>query len=134
MRVTYLLLAAGLVTGCDAGSLLTGSDCTESVDQTIDVDSPAQPAVQLKIDSCRLDIDACGTLCTRVMADHNLGGGMPFTDLPGTGAPGFPDTTFVPWTKCVVSFEGGTTHVEVAFNQFNGGPNCPQFGEGDGVP
>ena len=128
VRTYQLLVVAGLVTGgCDT-SLLTGSDCTESVDKTIDLDNPL-PSVQLKIEACRVDIDACGALCSRVMADNNLGGGgftgggQPFPDQGG----GAPSDTFVPFTKCAVSFEGTTTHVEVAYDQFNGGQNCPVF-------
>lgn len=127
MRVYQLLVVAGAVAlaGCDT-SILTGSDCTESVDKTIDLDSPL-PAVQLKIEACRVDIDACGALCSRVMKDNNLGssgfmgGDLPF---PNQGAPA---DTFIPFTKCAVSFEGTTTHVEVAYDQFNGGENCPVF-------
>ena len=133
VRAYQLLLVAGLVTGCDT-SLLTGSDCTENVDKTIDVDNPV-PAVQLKIESCRVDVDACGALCTRVMADNNLGGGIPIGPTTGGDFPGAPGGTFVPYTKCVVSFEGSTTHVEVAYDVFNGGPNCPVFDNaGGGMP
>jgi hypothetical protein len=129
VRVPQLLLVAGLVTGCDT-SLLTGSDCTTSVDKTIDVESPALPPVQLKIESCRVDIDACGALCTRVMADNSLGGGGPISDV-GLPPGGAPSGAFVPYTKCEVTFEGATTHVAVAYDQFNGGANCPVF---TGVP
>jgi hypothetical protein len=140
VRAYQLLIVAGAVAveliGCDT-SLLTGSDCTESVDKTIDLDNPLPP-VQLKIESCRVDVDACGALCTRVMADNNLGGGINGGGpSPGLGDqfPGAPSDTFVPYTKCAVTFEGSTTHVEVAYDQWNGGENCPVFDNaGGGMP
>ena len=130
MRV--YLVALVLAAGCDT---LTGKDCTETVDQTIDVQSPAQPAMELKVDSCRVDVDACGALCIKVMADNNINPNSGGEVVPGTGgAPGFPTNTLppIPYTKCAVTFEGATTHVEIGYVNYNGGPNCPQFAEGAG--
>jgi hypothetical protein len=134
VRLPYFLVMAGLVGGCDLGPLLTGQDCTESAEQTFDIDTPAPPSMQLKIDSCRVDVDACGALCTRVMEDHGLATNIAFP--PGMG--GIPDQgfgqDFVPYTKCAVTFDGGTAHVDVAYDQFNGGDNCPVFDQaGTGV-
>jgi hypothetical protein len=54
------------------------------------------------------------------------------TAFAGLGAP---SDTFVPYTKCAVTFEGSTTHVEVAYDQWNGGENCPVFDNaGGGMP
>jgi hypothetical protein len=133
--VRALLVAVVVLGACDsADDLLTGSDCTETVETTYDLDSPAKASTELKIAQCRLDVDACASLCNQVLIDHGQGnqGQVPFDGEPE--APGF-FGSFNLFTKCQVSFEGNTTHVDVAFDQFNGGPNCPVFDEaGGGMP
>ena len=115
VRAILLLLFAS----CSVGDLVTGPDCTEHVDKTIDEQEPTTPAMHMKIESCRLDVDACGVLCSNALG---VTGTQP---VPNGG-------TFVgeTWDTCDVTFEGDTTHVHVAYTQINSGPNCPVFEEG----
>jgi hypothetical protein len=119
--------------GCNSvDDLLTGSDCTETVENTYDLDSPSKASTQLKIEQCRLDVDACSSLCNQVLVDNGQGGQgqVPFG---APEAPGFLGSGNL-FSKCQVSFEGNTTHVDVAFEQFNGGANCPVFDQAGGMP
>ena len=48
--------------------VLIGKDCTSTEDQTWDVTDPDQ-ALAFKIDTCRIDVDACDALCTFMMSE-----------------------------------------------------------------
>jgi len=97
-----ILVAVG---ACGAEDALIGKDCTSTEDQTWDLQNPDTPT-EFKIESCRIDVDACPALCTYVLTQHSVSGSA---------------------TGCEVEFEGGITHVTASYQVFNGGPNCPVF-------
>ncbi len=119
VRAILLLLFAS----CSVGDLVTGPDCTQHVEKTVDVEQPTDASTTLKIESCRLDVDACGVLCSRVLGTTGI---QPF---PNGGD--FAGQTF---DKCTVTFEGATTHIDVAYTQINSGPGCPVFEQGTTAP
>lgn len=83
---------------CGATDVLIGQDCTSTEDQTWDVTAP-DAAMSFKIESCRMDVDACPTLCTYMMA---------VKEVSSSGAP-----------TCDVEFEGGTTHIKATYEVTN---------------
>src|SRR5262245_49583708 len=77
-RILQQVVLAGLPlgTGCIAEKVLTGGgDCYETHRVTIPVSLPAEPSLQLRIESCRLDVDACTELCAMVMQRSGIGNG-----------------------------------------------------------
>lgn len=104
MRIPFvcILLALG---GCGAGEALLGKDCNSTEDQTWDLQDPDVPT-DFKIESCRVDQDACMALCAYVLQQHSVG-------------------SFA--SQCDVEFDGAVTHVKATYEVFNGGPNCPVF-------
>lgn len=51
-----------------------GNRCGVASHETITVAEPAEPPMQLRIESCRVDADACMDLCTTALAQHNVFG------------------------------------------------------------
>jgi hypothetical protein len=84
--------------GC-VEDVLIGKDCTSTEDQTWDVTDPDQ-ALAFKIDSCRLDVDACDPLCTYMMTVKQVSS--------NSGA-----------SACDVEFEGATTHIKATYEVAN---------------
>jgi hypothetical protein len=116
MRTPDLLLRLALaswpavaVAACDNGGFepIPTDQCTihRNADYTIDL--PAAPSMTLKVESCRLDADACTNVC---LAEINK------------------DGKFGTVTSCGVSFFSDSVSVTVAFDE----NQC--FGEGDGGP
>src|SRR5678815_1785456 len=69
-RVLQAIVLAGLP-ACGLGEGVIGTvgggsdtDCERTVTKKFDVAEPAEPPVQLRIESCRVDVDACLDLCT----------------------------------------------------------------------
>ena len=98
------ILALLLVTACGTEDVLIGKDCTSSEDQSWDLDNPDM-ATAFKIESCRVDADACTALCTFIMQTNQV--------VSNAGA-----------TSCDVTFEGAITHVTAQYDVSNGGPGC----------
>jgi len=48
------------------------ADCVEVGAQTFRLDMPADPALQLRIDSCHVDVDACEALCSMALGRAGL--------------------------------------------------------------
>jgi hypothetical protein len=100
------IVIAGLPAAAGCTSLYS-SDCIERKDKTIDIMEPAAPALQLKIEACRRDVDACNDLCVAAMEQVSL-----FT---------YP-------IDCDVTFQSASTKVYVVYDEYNGGANCPVDG------
>ncbi len=107
-----MLLRVGLVglvcsaAGCllDPLGIFNGDgDCVDHLNKTFNVTTPANPPTQLRIDSCRVDVDACTSLCAIVLQD---------ADIEGTT------------TKCEVTFIGERVKLEVAYDVFDNSGNC----------
>lgn len=147
-----LLLAVPVVIGCSTSDSPptntslgflnnNNSDCTQHTHLTVSIDEPAPPAAQLRIESCRVDQDACMDLC--VFALDNLskypewmGGVTPPSfgggDIlpPGGQIPASPQ--FQP-SVCKVTFDGSTAHAEIAIDTPKFGPGCAvEAGTADG--
>jgi hypothetical protein len=93
------VMAAGCV------EAVIDDDCVDTVERSYELSTPAPPALQLKIDRCRIDVDACTDLCREAMELNNV----PMT------AP----------TACKVVFLDSTVHVDVSFEVSSDGEDCP---------
>src|SRR5262245_58252815 len=108
-RILHQVVLAGLPVGAGAclDGVLPGQQCYEQVDRVIPIQTPADPSLQLKIDSCRVDVDACNELCAMAMQR--------------SGIPGGP-------TGCKVEFQGSVVAVAVRYEVSHDGANCPVEG------
>jgi hypothetical protein len=95
-RVLQSIVLAGLP-ACDLGALDTvdEDECYRSVSKEFVLTPAADPPLRLRIESCRVDADACAELCTMVMSRAGLG----------------------PHSWCSVSFEGEDTHVTTTYRE-----------------
>ncbi len=98
-RVLQTIVVAGLP-ACGVGDLTGGSgvvedECYRDIAKSFTVDTPAEPALQLRVESCRLDADACMELCRILMTR---------AQLPG------PST-------CDVEFQGDEVHVATGYRE-----------------
>jgi hypothetical protein len=108
-EVLYGIVAIGLPSsGCLVTDLVTSNDdCVEVVHKSLHIEEPADPPMQLRIDSCRLDVDACRELCIMAMQRADIG-----------AAP----------SACEVTFLGNDVTAEVAYEVYHDGPHCPVDG------
>ncbi|MEO8842642.1 MAG: hypothetical protein ABI591_26660 [Kofleriaceae bacterium] len=93
------IVIAVTLAACGATDVLIGKDCTSTEDQTWDITEP-DAAMNFKIESCRMDVDACPALCTYMMTENNVSS--------SSGASG-----------CDVEFEGGTTQIKATYEVAN---------------
>jgi hypothetical protein len=110
-RILQQIVIAGLPVasgGCLLEALDGGEQCVETHRKTLHENEPADPATQLKIDSCRADVDACKELCSHAMTRAELESSFPST--------------------CDVRFLDGEVEIKVTYSVHNGGPNCPVEG------
>jgi hypothetical protein len=100
------VLSIGLAaSGCN---LYSSDGCEETVEKTIHLMEPADPALQFRIDTCRIDADACPPLCSLAMQRSNISGSM---------------------QGCAVGFSDSDVRVRVAFNVARDNGNCPVFAD-----
>lgn len=60
-RVAVVVGAAAIaVAGCSSNS---NSCDTQPVSRRLTIETPTDPALQLRVESCRVDVDACRALC-----------------------------------------------------------------------
>ena len=101
MRAPLFLLLATLA-GCDSHD-----DCSsEPVEKRLTIETPTDPALDLRVESCRVDVDACPALCELALERVKLG-------------------TFGV-NSCKVGFAGAVVLMDVNYTPTN--PNC-FFGE-----
>ena len=75
-RVLQSIVLATLPTACVGdvvGSVGNSDDCSSEVSRQFAFETPADPPLDLRVESCRLDADACQALCTMLMARAGLG-------------------------------------------------------------
>ncbi|MBA2541224.1 MAG: hypothetical protein H0V17_16400 [Deltaproteobacteria bacterium] len=95
-----LVLAVPWLAACDDSD---DFDCSGSqVQKRLEVETPSDPAMEFKIASCKVDVDACPALCTLAL------------ERIGIGAFGV--------TTCTVGFAGDTVLMDVDYTVSN--PNC----------
>jgi hypothetical protein len=73
MRSVHILALAVLpsLAACESGG---GDDCTPTeVSKRLTIETPTDPALELRINSCRVDIDACPQLCELALERVNIG-------------------------------------------------------------
>jgi len=118
-------------------------DCSaHDVKVRVSVDEEkAPPPLQLRIESCRIDSDACMDMCTYELA--NLPSvvdifGATYEPAPefdngegGGGGVGFDpptpvDTSGITPSACKVTFDGGTASADIGFQTFDNGGGCPE--------
>ncbi len=109
-QILQHIVLAGLplaTSGCLVDALVSDHDCVSHKQATLHASEPADPPLQLKIDSCRADVDACMALCQTVMSRE-----------------GYQE----PPESCDVTFIDEDVTMKVAYSVYNGGPNCPVDG------
>jgi hypothetical protein len=121
--VRHLLLVLPLVAGgCLADALIDAADshdCVEHHSKDLSVADPADDAaMQFHIDQCKVDADACSSLCSLAMQRASLG---------------------VNADTCNVKFGSATVKMTVHYTVFVGGNGCaipeqPGFGGDVGAP
>jgi hypothetical protein len=91
------------IAGCTDNSNPYG-DCQNHLESDQSFAMPADPPLQFRIESCKLDVDACTDLCTMVMQRSNLDGQE---------------------TSCDVSFTSGSVSLKIYYDQYNPDAGCP---------
>ncbi len=102
VRLAWLVI---LMAGCGIGDLLTGgsdTSCSQTFETDFDV-TPSTPQLQLKIEQCRLDVDACPGLCTDEMQAQELAASF---------------------QSCTVTFDGATAKLAITYQVKNEGNGC----------
>jgi hypothetical protein len=140
--LTSIAVSAGLAAGgCSGDDSTSTGDCGVTHEQkTITTQEPAEdPGLQFKLDSCRVDIDACGQLCALAMTQAGIpfdntattGGGDQGIPVPNgeplpPGSPGIVTTPVNPALACDVKFYGdGTVEMVVHYDVFEATLGCP---------
>jgi hypothetical protein len=110
-RLLQQIVLAGLpVTAAGCVEAVIDTDCVDTVERTFRVESPgpADPPLQLRIDRCRVDVDACDDLCAETLERNSV------LHFP---------------TKCSVDFVGEVdVDVHVSYEVSSGGDGCPVEG------
>lgn len=83
------------------------ADCVEVGAQTFRLDMPADPALQLRIDSCHVDVDACEALCSMALRRAGLVGEL---------------------TSCKVKLHPDAASVKVTYQIRHDGTGCAARG------
>ena len=152
MLTRILFLAVPATLGCSSDGPNTGNgtqflspNCSTHVHFTVAVDgSKATPQMQLRIESCRLDVDACPDMCgyqmyqlsqlpangwvnpnngMQVFNGGDTGGAPPELGVPvGGGSVGIPPVA------CKVTFDGNTVNSEFSYDQPTFGAGCAEAG------
>jgi hypothetical protein len=101
------IVVAGLpLAGCNV--IDSHEPCSyEEKTRLLKASEPADPVLQLKIDSCRADVEACRPLCAELMTRANVNEGV---------------------QDCSVTFEDGDVHAVVTYSIYHDGPNCSTEG------
>jgi len=102
MRSLYpSVLIAVLAAGCGE---IHGKDCIEHVQRTLRVQTPADLPMQFQVERCRVDVDACLSLCALAMARAEI-----------------PEAPM----QCTATFTDAEVELHVMYQIQTGGFNCP---------
>ena len=131
-------LAVGLlvVGGCSSDDNTTGDCSITHETKTITTPDPSEdPGLQFKIQSCRVDANACPRLCALAMqqAGIDISGGGQFngTEVPTPG--GTISTPVNPAVACDVLFKNGNVEMTVQYDVYTSTNGCPVFVDEGGV-
>jgi hypothetical protein len=101
-RVLQSIVIAGLP-ACGVVDTVTGQEeCYRTISKAFVVDTPADPPLELRIESCRVDVDACMELCNLLMSRAEL-------PLPNS---------------CAVSFQGDDVHATATYTESTNASSC----------
>ena len=81
-----------------------GGDCQQEVTKTLTIQTPADPPLQLRVEQCQVDVDACPQLCTLAAQRANLS---------------------VTPESCDVKFSTTEVQLDIKYQDFTGGIGCP---------
>ncbi|MDQ3335228.1 MAG: hypothetical protein M4D80_08700 [Myxococcota bacterium] len=103
------IVLAGLPVAAGGCNVLDSHEpCSyEEKSRILRASEPADAVLQLKIDSCRLDVDACTQLCGEMMDRANVNEGV---------------------QACSVTFDDGGVTAVVQYTVYHDGPNCATEG------
>lgn len=104
-RALQAIVLAGLP-ACGASDLITEEECSRTLGKHFEVATPADPPLQLRIESCRVDADACMDLCQMLMTRASL-------PSPRT---------------CEVTFEDGDVHARTSWTEATNASGCSTEG------
>ncbi len=139
-RILAVALFAAGVTGCSGSDTNTGDCAVTHEEKTITTTEPAvDPGLQFKIDTCRVDADACPALCALAMTqaginfntiDPTAGTENPPVDEPGgiplpPGGGGINGAPVTPAVNCDVTFDNGTVSMVVKYDVYTSTIGCP---------
>lgn len=111
-RTLQSIVLATLPAACGVGSVgdsldgETSGDCGKTVAKAFVFHTPSDPPLDLRVESCRVDADACGDLCALLMSRAGLN---------------YPD-------NCAVRFDGPDVEVYASYWVAIAGPGCPAEG------
>ena len=104
-RVLQTIVLAGLP-ACGLGEglidVIDEDSCSRTVIKEFRFETPADPPLQLRVESCRVDADACMDMCAMLMTR---------AELPG------PST-------CAAEFQGDTVHAVASYTESTNNPEC----------
>ncbi len=104
-RILQQIVIAGLpATTAGCVEPVIDTDCVDTIDRMFTVQTPADPPLQLHINSCMVDAEACIDLCRETMQRNNL-----------TSSP----------TRCDVEFGDASVQIDVSYEVSTGGSGCP---------
>jgi hypothetical protein len=106
-RILEKVVLAGLPVAMGA-CFVDEPDCYETVQRSLTAMIPADPQLQMRIDSCRVDVDACNALCTLALARAREPAPQSF--------------------RCDVEFLGDVVSMVVSYDVPTGDPSCPVEG------
>lgn len=106
-QILQHIVLAGMPLAAGGCGLVDDTPCVETKTRTLHASEPAEASLQLKIDSCRADVDACTPLCSALMERADI-----------QSSP----------QSCSVTFLDDTVYAKVSYEVYNGGSNCPVEG------
>ena len=115
MRSVHRIVIALAMAGCGSDDNTCFDD---PVEKRLTIETPADPALQLRVDSCEVDVDACPALCSLALERINL---------PAAAV-----------NSCKVGFAGAKVLMDVNYtptndNCFFGDDSVRPVGEGGGL-
>jgi hypothetical protein len=99
-RVLQSIVLATLPAAC-MGPFDGGDECDTTVVRSFDFEVPSDPPLDLRVESCRLDADACRALCDLLVQRAGVPGG-----------------------SCTVTFEGDAVHAVSSFTEHSSSTAC----------
>ena len=104
-------VVGAIVPGDDTGT--DPGDCTITKNQTFTADASYDEALRLHVESCRMDVDACMSLCSLVLTRQNIEASA---------------------QTCKARFDGDVATLQIQYSMPNPDSPCAFEGDAGGVP